>query len=159
MNSEKAFGLLGIVPGDSLEMVKAKYRIKAKQCHPDRFAHDLTLMKAAEVEMTQINLAYQVACTQLKSFNGFYGTNGDSVDGKNLIPWLSLLNWSVDLAKPLLKKAMDLFYFKPGHEIQSGHPEKPVRENCLHTHTAKKSFDAILQQKVADMKNSQHDKK
>jgi len=159
MNREKAFGLLGIVPGDSLETVKAKYRSKAKQCHPDRFAHDPSLMKAAEVEMTRINLAYHLACTQLKSADAFHAPDGYTAKGGHLIPWLSLLNWSADIAKPLLRKAMGLLKFQPEHDVRTGHPGKPVRKTYSGTRVTKKSFDAILQQKVADMKNSRHHEK
>ena len=160
MNREKAFGLLGVVPGDSLEMVKAKYRSKAKQCHPDRFAHDPSLMKAAEVEMTRINLAYNLVCTQLKSVeSSSYGLDGDTAKGTDLIPWLFLLNWSLDIAKPLIKKARGFLSFQQGHQLRTGDPGKPIREECPGARVIKKSFDDILQQKVADMKNSQHHEK
>ena len=159
MNRQKAFGLLGIVPGDSLETVKAKYRMKAKQCHPDRFAHDHSLMKAAEVEMTQINLAYQVACAQLESANDFGDPVGNTVSKDYTAPWLSLIHWSMDHAKPLLQKAMGFLYFQPGHGMQSSHPEKSFRKNYSHTQTSKESFDTILQRKVEAMKQSRHNKK
>ena len=159
MNREKAFGVLGIVPEDSLETVKAKYRSKAKQCHPDRFAHDPSLMKAAEVEMTRINLAYQLVCTQLKSVDSSHGPDGDTTKGGQVIPWLFLLNWSVDIAKPLFEKAMGFLNFHQAHEVRAGHPEKPLREKCAGPRVTKKSFEDILQQKVADMKNSQHHEK
>ena len=156
MNREKAFGLLGIVPGDSLETARAKYRSKAKQCHPDRFAHDPSLMKAAEVEMTRINLAYQLVRTQLKSVDGSYGPDGDTSKGGYMIPLLFLLNWGVDTAKPLFEKAMEFLNFLQAHDGRTGHPEKHLREKYSGPRVRRKSFDDILQQKVADMKNSQH---
>ncbi len=152
MDRKKAYQLLGIVPGDSLEKAKAKYRIKAKQCHPDRFGHDPRLMKAAEIEMTQINLAYQVICTQLKS------NKKTSIDGlkqnKYLIPWLSWLHWSVIIGKPLLQKAVGLFGSQAGPEAKAESPRKPAQESSSHVTAKKESFDEILQRKVADMKNT-----
>ncbi len=159
MNREKAFGLLGIVPGDSLETVRAKYRSKAKQCHPDRFAHDPFLMKAAEVEMTRINLAYQLVCTQLKSVDLPCGPDGDTAKSGRLIPLLFLFNWSVEITKPLFEKAMEFLNLQQKREVRTGHPGEPLREKCAGPRVTKKSFDDILQQKVADMKNSQYHKK
>ncbi len=157
MDREKAFQLLEIVPGDSLEAAKAKYRIKAKQCHPDRFGHDPKLMKAAEVKMTQVNIAYQVACTHLKS-------NKKSSDGpaqsKPLISWLSWLNWSMAIGKPLLQKAVGIFgSHQPGAGTEEGRPVNAAQDSQSPKAFARESFDDILQRKVADMKSgSHHDK-
>lgn len=153
MDNKKACQLLGILPGDSLEKAKAKYRLKAKQCHPDRFGHDPGLMKAAEIEMTQINLAYQVACTQLKSNKKISIITNGVKQNKYLIPWLSWFNWSVVIGKPLLQKAVGLWASRSAPEIKEDHLSSPPGENPPHMRAKKENFDEILQRKVADMKN------
>jgi len=139
MDRKKAYQLLGILPGDSLEKAKAKYRIKAKQCHPDRFAHDPRLMKAAEIEMTQINIAYQVACTQLKSNKKTSDINHGIQQNKRLIPWFSWFHWSMKVGKPLIEKAVGLWLGTrpvPGTKAQP--PDKLTRGTHPHMSPKKK---------------------
>ena len=161
MDREKAFQLLGIVPGDSLEAAKAKYRIKAKKCHPDRFSHDPALMKAAEIKMTQVNLAYQVVCTHLRSSPTTSESSKDPVLGGNsLISWVSRFHWSMVISTPLFQKAVGFLGFQSG----SGSEESCVVDSvqdAVHTREAfaRESFEEILQRKVADMKNSTLHKK
>ncbi|MFK5952397.1 MAG: J domain-containing protein [Desulfobacterium sp.] len=156
MDRKKAYQLLGILPGDSLEKARVKYRIKAKQCHPDRFGHDPRLMKAAEIEMTQINIAYQVACTQLQSNKKTSDINHGIKQNKRFIPWLSWFHWSIKIGKPLLQKVEGLWGTWPAPRIKADPPDKPTRETHPHMNAKKKSFDEILQQKVADMKKDRY---
>jgi len=159
MDRKKAYQVLGILPGDSLEKAKAKYRIKAKQCHPDRFAHDPRLMKAAEIEMTQINIAYQVACAQLKSNKKTSDISNWVKQNRHLIPWVSWFHRSVKMGKPLLQKAVGLWGTRPAPGTNAQPSDKPIRGTHPHMNAKKKSFDEILQQKVADIKKDRFCKK
>jgi len=158
VDRKKAYQLLGIMPGDSLETAKAKYRIKVKQCHPDLFGYDPKLMKAAEIEMTQINIAYQVACTHLKSNPKVWGINQGTGQTRLLIPWDVWVHWSIKLGKPLLQTVAELWdsWTVPGPKQDP--PDTPGQErHCtknLHRHEnlKKKNFDEILQKKVSEMK-------
>ena len=56
---ERAYAILGLEPGASLDDVKQAFRDLAKVWHPDRFAHDERLRTRAEATFKQINAAYQ----------------------------------------------------------------------------------------------------
>jgi hypothetical protein len=53
------FRLLDLPPGASLDEVKRSYRELAKVWHPDRFAHDPSLLRTSQEKMKQLNHAYQ----------------------------------------------------------------------------------------------------
>jgi fibronectin type 3 domain-containing protein len=57
------FRILDLNPGASLDEVKRSYRELAKVWHPDRFAHDSSLLRKAHEKMKQLNHAYQQLCT------------------------------------------------------------------------------------------------
>ena len=57
--SQIYFDRLGLKPGADMEMVKAAWRKKMRETHPDRFAHDPEQEAWAQKRAQEINLAYQ----------------------------------------------------------------------------------------------------
>lgn len=55
------FEVLGIRPSADAADVRAAYRRKVKDCHPDQFGSDLERQRAAQEELIQLNLAYEEA--------------------------------------------------------------------------------------------------
>ena len=64
--AHRFYDILGVRPGASREEIKAAWRAKMKQHHPDRFAHDPKAEKAAAQQARQINLAYKELVELLK---------------------------------------------------------------------------------------------
>ncbi len=50
---------LGVAPGAQLDEVKAAWRQKMRETHPDRFAGDPPAEARAHLEAQQVNLAYE----------------------------------------------------------------------------------------------------
>lgn len=50
---------LGLSPGATMDEVKAAYRAKMREHHPDRFAHDPKAEAQAQEQAQTINIAYQ----------------------------------------------------------------------------------------------------
>jgi DnaJ-domain-containing protein 1 len=57
-SSAEHYRTLGLQPGASIDEVKAAYRKKMRENHPDRFAHDKQAEAAAHARAQQINIAY-----------------------------------------------------------------------------------------------------
>jgi curved DNA-binding protein CbpA len=55
----RAWGVLGLKPGGSVEELRSRYLTLAKQWHPDRFANDPQGQAEAGVRMRMINAAYR----------------------------------------------------------------------------------------------------
>ena len=55
--------MLGVRPGADAAEVRAAYRRKVKECHPDQFT-DAQRQKQAQDELIRLNLAYEQALTQ-----------------------------------------------------------------------------------------------
>lgn len=53
------YTILGLEPGATMDEVKAAYRQKMREHHPDRFAHDEAAEAAAQERAQAINIAYQ----------------------------------------------------------------------------------------------------
>lgn len=53
------YATLGIEPGATMDEVKAAYRAKMREHHPDRFANDPAAEAEAQAEAQRINIAYQ----------------------------------------------------------------------------------------------------
>lgn len=64
---------LGLAPGASLAEVKAAWRRKMHENHPDRFAHDRQAEARAHSRAQQINLAYQELTALLTGREGRKG--------------------------------------------------------------------------------------
>ena len=64
--AHRFYEILGVRAGATREEIKAAWRAKMKQHHPDRFAHDPRAEKAAAEQARQINLAYQELVELLK---------------------------------------------------------------------------------------------
>lgn len=66
------FEVLGVRPGADAAAVRAAYRQKVKECHPDQFV-DKEKQKRAQEELIRLNLAYEealkVASRQRVGFN------------------------------------------------------------------------------------------
>ncbi len=62
------FRTLDLTPGASLEEIKRSYRELAKVWHPDRFAHDPSLLRKSQEKMKQLNDAYRQVCELLERF-------------------------------------------------------------------------------------------
>ena len=62
------FRILDLRPGAGLEEVKRSYRELAKVWHPDRFAHDSSLLRKAHEKMNELNHAYEQICGLLERF-------------------------------------------------------------------------------------------
>ena len=83
------FRVLDLRPGAGLDEVKRSYRELAKVWHPDRFAHDPSLLRKAHEKMNQLNHAYEQICGLLERFgaNAFgipvQGAHGRSAAGVN----------------------------------------------------------------------------
>ncbi len=58
-SSAEHYRTLGLLPGANIDEVKAAYRKKMRENHPDRFAHDKKAEAAAHARAQQINIAYQ----------------------------------------------------------------------------------------------------
>jgi DnaJ-domain-containing protein 1 len=58
-NSQVYFARLGLRPGADMEEVKAAWRQKMRENHPDRFANDPAEEARAQKRAQEINLAYQ----------------------------------------------------------------------------------------------------
>lgn len=58
-DSETYYRRLGLQPGATLNEVKAAWRKKMRETHPDRFAHDPRAEAAAHERALKINEAYQ----------------------------------------------------------------------------------------------------
>jgi len=54
----KAYEVLGVKPGVSIQELKAAHRDLAKVWHPDRFGHDPRLQAKAQEKLKEINEAY-----------------------------------------------------------------------------------------------------
>lgn len=59
------FRTLDLAPSATIDEVKRSYRELAKVWHPDRFAHDPSLLRKSHEKMKQLNEAYQQLCTHL----------------------------------------------------------------------------------------------
>ena len=57
---KKYFDVLGIGPGADAQAVRAAYRQKVKDCHPDQY-QDAAEHKAAQERLIELNLAYEEA--------------------------------------------------------------------------------------------------
>lgn len=57
--SANHYATLGLEPGATMDEVKAAYRQKMREHHPDRFAHDADAEAAAQARAQTINIAYQ----------------------------------------------------------------------------------------------------
>jgi len=157
MDLEQAYRLLGIVPGDTLETARAKYRIKAKQCHPDRFACDPVQMKKAEIDMSRINVAFQLVKVQFASDENMTVADQKSRYSENSVFCLSWLQCRLSAGKSLLKKITAVLVSRtlaPG----SNGCGPPNRGNSRQTASAPESFDAILKRKMATMINKRNEK-
>ena len=55
----KAYEVLGVNPGVSMQELKAAHRDLAKVWHPDRFLHDPRLQEKAQEKLKEINEAYE----------------------------------------------------------------------------------------------------
>lgn len=53
------YATLGLTPGATMDEVKAAYRQKMREHHPDRYAHDEAAEAAAQERAQAINIAYQ----------------------------------------------------------------------------------------------------
>jgi DnaJ-domain-containing protein 1 len=61
----KWWKVLGVAPSASSQEIKAAYRARMHESHPDKVAHlSPALRKAAEREARRINDAYERACQQ-----------------------------------------------------------------------------------------------
>ncbi len=58
-SAQKYYALFGLKPGASIEEVKAAWREKMRQCHPDRFAQDPQAEARAQKQAQEYNVAYQ----------------------------------------------------------------------------------------------------
>lgn len=54
------FRVLGLTPGADAQTVRAAYRQRVKECHPDRFS-DAEQQRKAQDELVELNLAYEEA--------------------------------------------------------------------------------------------------
>lgn len=54
------FEVLGVSPGADAAAVRAAYRVKVKECHPDQFT-DEEKSREAQEELIRLNLAYEEA--------------------------------------------------------------------------------------------------
>ena len=59
--------MLGVRPGADAAEVRAAYRRKVKECHPDQFT-DVQRQKQAQDELIRLNLAYEQALKLDPSF-------------------------------------------------------------------------------------------
>ena len=59
--SLKAYTLLGVAPGATVAEVKAAYRERARQIHPDRFVDDPRKARAAHEAFVELSAAFRVA--------------------------------------------------------------------------------------------------
>ena len=76
-NPKEWFRILDLCSGASLDEVKRSYRELAKVWHPDRFAHDPSLLRKSQEKMKQLNHAYDQLCTLAKQ----YGENSGNRAG------------------------------------------------------------------------------
>jgi len=60
LNDVSPFEILGVKPSADITAVRAAYRQKVKECHPDQFA-DKERQKTAQDELLRLNLAYEDA--------------------------------------------------------------------------------------------------
>ncbi len=60
LQERKYFEVLGLTPSADAQAVRAAYRQKVKDCHPDQY-QDAAQQKAAQEELIQLNLAYEEA--------------------------------------------------------------------------------------------------
>ncbi len=58
-DSTDYYRVLGLAPGATLDEVKAAWRQKMRETHPDRFANDPEAEARANLEAQAVNLAYQ----------------------------------------------------------------------------------------------------
>ena len=65
------YAVLGISKGATTEEIKAAYRKKAKECHPDLHPDD----PSAQEKMNQVNQAYDML-TNPEKYRSAYGANG-----------------------------------------------------------------------------------
>ncbi len=56
---KRAYRILGLPPGASIDDIKSAYRDLAQVWHPDRFSHSDRLKEKAERNLSRINEAYQ----------------------------------------------------------------------------------------------------
>ena len=57
----KAYTVLGVAPGATVAEIKAAYRERARQIHPDRFADDPRRAQAAHEAFVELSAAFRVA--------------------------------------------------------------------------------------------------
>ena len=60
LRSTNPFRVLGLSPSADEQAVRAAYRLRVKECHPDRFTDEAKQKKAQE-ELIELNLAYEEA--------------------------------------------------------------------------------------------------
>jgi hypothetical protein len=159
MDLEQAYRLLGLAPGDTLETARAKYRIKAKQCHPDRFACDQVQMKKAEIDMTRINVAFQLVKLQFAASEKMAAVDDKSPYFKNSVFDLSWLQCRLTAGKSLLQKITAILASRVLAPGANRCRPAANRARARQTATAAESFDAILQRKMSTMINKRNEKK
>ena len=67
MDHDKAYEVLGVKPGVSNRELKAAHRDLAKVWHPDRFLHDPRLQGKAQEKLKEINEAYELLISGIKT--------------------------------------------------------------------------------------------
>lgn len=61
LNDTSPFEVLGVRPSADTAAVRAAYRRKVKECHPDQFGDDQERQRVAQEELIRLNLAYEEA--------------------------------------------------------------------------------------------------
>ena len=61
LSDTSPFEVLGVRPSADAAAVRAAYRRKVKECHPDQFGDDQERQRAAQEELIRLNLAYEEA--------------------------------------------------------------------------------------------------
>ncbi|AFZ03633.1 J domain-containing protein [Calothrix sp. PCC 6303] len=70
IDTNQAYGILGLKPGASLDEVRKAYRGLVKKCHPDCFT-DLTEKQEAEEIIKKINAAYRILKSEVSVSSDF----------------------------------------------------------------------------------------
>ncbi|HSF15768.1 MAG TPA: J domain-containing protein [Vicinamibacteria bacterium] len=63
----RAYAVLELTPGASLQQVRKQYRSLAKRWHPDRYSGDPVGQRDAAVRMQQLNIAYRALVAVLSA--------------------------------------------------------------------------------------------
>jgi hypothetical protein len=85
MTSEikRAYQILELEPGASLEQVKQAWREQVKVWHPDRFPNDAKMQRKAQERLKDINGAYEILCQFLADGTSPRGSRAKSSDTKS----------------------------------------------------------------------------